>query len=196
MTRKPGRPAKPLEMPAIPQQDRPETEGLTWYLTAARRHEGMMDLVRRLQGLGYAAWCPLCVQKRTHARQTVLKVEPMYAPILFVGLRADQGIATMTKTIGVADVMRSDTRKPLSLPGRQLGKLWDELQMEGGAKMLARVQRGPWFKEGDKVKLKSGVWSEYPGVFSWCRGERVKILLDIAGREVPTETTLDNLVRA
>jgi len=194
-----GRPAKPIEMPDIPKQERPAADGLVWYLTQAKRTDGafIQDLVKRLIGQGYAAWCPYGLVTRSHAGKKTIKLEPLFAPLIFVGLQVgQQGIATMTKTIGVVDVVRSDTRKPLSISAHELGKLWDDLQEHGGARPLQPPSRRPWFKEGDAVKMKDSMWAGMEGVFSWCRGERVKILLDTVGGVIHVETTLDKLVRA
>src|SRR3546814_12053259 len=105
----------------------------------------MMDVVRRLQGQGYAAWCPLGIKQRTHARTTVMRLAPLFSPVLFVGLRVDQGIAAMVQTIGIMDVVRSDSRRPLTLSAIALGRLWDVLEQDGGATLLSPGPRGPWF---------------------------------------------------
>src|SRR3546814_11121591 len=72
---------------------------------------------------------------------------PLFSPVLFVGLRVDQGIAAMVQTIGIMDVVRSDSRRPLTISAIELGRLWDVLEQDGGAKMLPPVRRGPWFKK-------------------------------------------------
>src|SRR3546814_16823268 len=84
----------------------------------------MMDVVRRLQGQGYAAWCPLGIKQRTHARKTVMRLEPLFSPVLFVGLRVDQGIAAMVQTTGIMDVVRSDSRRPLTISAIERGRIW------------------------------------------------------------------------
>src|SRR3546814_11262430 len=91
----------------------------------------MMDVVRRLQGQGYAAWCPLGIKQRTHARKTVMRLEPLFSPVLFVGLRVDQGIAAMVQTIGIMDVVRSDSRRPLTLSAIAPGLPGDVLEQDG-----------------------------------------------------------------
>src|SRR3546814_1476118 len=79
---------------------------------------------------------------------------PLFSPVLFIGLRVDQGIAAMVQTIGIMDVVRSDSRRPLTISAIELGRLWDVLEQDGGAKMLSPVRRGPWFKKDDPVRLK------------------------------------------
>src|SRR3546814_2023844 len=121
---------------------------------------------------------------------------PLFSPVLVVGLRVDQGIAAMVQTSGIMDVVRSDSRRPLTIAAIELGRLWDVLEQDGGAKMLAPVRRGPWFKKDDPVRLKDGLWAGRQGIFSWCRGDRVKILLDTDDGVIHVETTLDKLDRA
>jgi hypothetical protein len=195
--RRPGRPAKPIERPKVPEQQRP-SDALTWYLLAPRIGFSPLTVRENLIEAGFACWCPLRMVERRHARQITIRLEALWSPYLFAGLTSEQGLADIRQVIGVQDAVRSDRGQAIAIDHTALAKAWDWLAEKGGYLDHTHPTVGPWvdLREGDRLRVTSGPFEHLTATFSGFHRGKLKILVDILGRKTDTLVSPRQVIRA
>jgi transcriptional antiterminator RfaH len=136
-----------------------------------------------LRRQGFATYLPLYRRRRSHARRVELVERPLFARYLFVqlDLRIDRW-RTILGTFGVSGLVRiGDT--PLPVPTRVVEALQ---RGEAAGDFDESLDSARKFKIGAGIRVLSGPFAELVGKFQGLAdAERVVVLLDLLGREVP-----------
>jgi transcriptional antiterminator RfaH len=104
--------------------------------------------------------------------------EVMFPCYVFV-YSCELNLRWLNSTVAVSSVVRMG-REPAVVPVEFVGALKDREGEDG----LIRLDEGPRFTPGQKVRVKSGAFRDFGGIYEgMLPGQRVQILLELMGRE-------------
>ena len=151
-----------------------------WYVVHTRPHEerrAEANLVRQ----GFRVWLPVMERSRRHARRIETVHSALFPGYLFVEL--DIGRAawrTINGTFGVRRLL-ADGPHPQALPEDFVAALRGAVGIDG-LSTAAPADLQP----GDEVRITAGPFTECAAVvLRLAPGERVEVLLDVLGGQVP-----------
>lgn len=162
-----------------------------WYAvhTNARGEEkALFNLMRQ----GYVAHLPRYRKIRRHARRVERVLAPLFPRYLFVRLDMEvQRWRPILSTLGVRDLVRVGN-SPAPVPNRVVDEIVAR-QDEHGAVRLDP----PHFVKGQSLRITDGAFSDSIGLFTDMSSDRrVFMLLEMLGRQVRVQVSLDNVVPA
>jgi transcriptional antiterminator RfaH len=163
-----------------------------WYVVHTQAH-AESKAAENLFRQGYEVYLPVGRRWRFHARRREVVLRPLFPRYLFVGFDAQSARwRTIFSTIGVAFLIcHGDV--PARVPKGVVECIRDAERAgefdEAG--MVARL------KPGDPVRIARGPFADLTGELqSLVAGDRVRVLLRILGRQVPTTVGLAEVASA
>ncbi len=161
-----------------------------WYLVQTKPRQERTALVN-LERQGYRSFLPLIRLRRRHGGRAVTKVEAMFPRYLFVHLtEAVDNFAPIRSTIGVANLVRFGQRYA-QVPETLVTRLSADCDENG---IIEHEALTPTV--GDSVVVLDGPFAGYEAILAANKPrDRVAILLQLAGRHVQVELSLDQISR-
>jgi len=158
-----------------------------WFVVYCHSN-GEQKALFHLRRQGYEAYLPFYKKIRRHARRLEKIARPLFPRYLFVKLDlASSCWRPIRSTLGVSQLIcRGD------LPAAVPVGIVEELQSQENEKGLVVPDWG--FKEGDRVQVTSGALLNQIGLFQTVdKDQRVIILLNLLGREVKADLSLEDV---
>lgn len=151
-----------------------------WYVVQTHVH-AEVKAASHLMRQGYAIYLPRYLKRRRHARRVEMVAAPLFPRYLFVAIdRMTQRWRSILSTVGVTQLVRLGD-EPTAVPAGVV----EALQGHEDDRGLIKLDAGPRFTPGAKIRVVDGVFSDCLGLFEGMADrERVAILLDLLGRKV------------
>lgn len=127
---------------------------------------------------------PRYLKRRSHARRVTTVPASLFPRYIFVLFDvSERGWSVIRSTRGVVDLVRNGL-DPVPVPNGVI----DEIQRRMDADGMVELDLYPNLKPGARIRIDSGPFTSYEGVFKSRRDdERVIALLSLLGREVTVE---------
>ncbi len=160
-----------------------------WHVARTHVHaesKARSNLVRQ----GFEVYLPLCRRIRTHARRREAVQRPLFPGYLFVGFDIENTRwRAIFSTIGVASLICNG-----EVPSRVPDGIVESIraaETDGFFDFTTAVAR---LKPGDSVRVASGPFAGLIGrLHSSVSRNRVRVLLEILGRQSPTELDMSEV---
>ena len=135
----------------------------------------------------FEVFLPRYLKRRSHARQVTTVPAPLFPRYIFVSFDiSERGWSVIRSTRGVIDLVRNGLY-PVQVP---FGVI-DEIRRRMGTDGMVELDLYPNLKPGTRIRIDSGPFATYEGIFKSRRDEeRVIALLSLLGREVTVEMPL------
>jgi transcriptional antiterminator RfaH len=148
-----------------------------------------------LDAAGFGAFVPLVTVIRRHARREEARQVPAFPRYLFA--RLDLSTPGWTRVYrlprsGVLRVIGARPEAPTPLP---VGAV-ERLQAAGWDRPIGEDLAPALLEAGADVRVTDGPLVDQLGVCQWSDGTRVRVLLSLLGRQVPTMLPLHQVARA
>ncbi len=146
--------------------------------------------VLNLRRQGFKAYLPRYRKQRRHARRVDWILAPLFPRYVFIAMDpARPRWRSINGTFGVhCLVCRGD--RPASVPD---GVVQDNVTREDADGAVA-LDPGP-LRKGDRLRVLAGAFAERVGLFEqMAEADRVVMLLDLLGRQVPVRVPLGSFV--
>ncbi|MBP0113292.1 transcription termination/antitermination protein NusG [Bradyrhizobium vignae] len=163
-----------------------------WYVVQTRVN-GEVKAAQNLLRQGYEIYLPRYLRRRRHARKVDFVARPLFPRYMFVLVdAATQRWRSIQSTQGVTRLV-CNGEEPAVVAANVLGALRAREDESG----FVRMDAGPPFARGDKVRVLGGAFAMNSGLFDGMSDhDRVAILLDMLGRKVRVHLNLDLVVAA
>jgi transcriptional antiterminator RfaH len=163
-----------------------------WYVVQTQVNgetKAALNLIRQ----GYEIYLPRYLRRRRHARKADFVARPLFPRYLFVAVDvATQRWRSIQSTFGVSHLV-TDGSGPAVVPEGIVAAL----KAREDAKGLVKMDAGPKFASGDKVRVLTGVFMDSAGVFDGVVDrDRVAILLEMLGGKVRVHLDADLVAAA
>ena len=174
-----------------------QTDGLTRYFGTLHWfviHTKPRDEHRvknHFQGMEIETLLPLCENfQYSHGRMSRV-INPLFSNYLFARLDLERHYYKVKWTRGVNRILGVGN-EPTSISEMVIQMLRDRMGDDDTVKLLEDLQ------EGDLVQITSGPLKDFIGVFQrrLSSGERVRILLNLIGAEVPVQISRSQIKKA
>ena len=149
--------------------------------------------VSHLQRQGFETYLPQTTRWISHARQRKLVKRPLFSRYVFVRLDPDtMRWRSILSTVGVSNLIcQGDRPAPVS------EKIVDAIRAAEEQGIFDVVNELATLGTGDQVRVVRGPFSEFVGKLqSLMARDRVCVLLEILGREVPTTFNVSEIAPA
>lgn len=138
---------------------------------------------------GYRVFAPMCRRERRHAGKVEAVLRPLFDRYLFVGLTPEQPFHPITNTRGVAFVVRGLGGVPCRvshLPLRRVKSRCDAFE-DGVIDYTPskRKELSVALQKGQPVRIASGPFADFMGLFAGASGNVVQVVIEIFGRQTP-----------
>ncbi|MCP3669568.1 MAG: transcription/translation regulatory transformer protein RfaH [Gammaproteobacteria bacterium] len=165
------------------------TEQSAWRLVYTKPRQEI-EASKQLERQGYTIYLPMLRKRIRQCGEMVSSQVPLFPRYLFIHLT--EGLddwGPIRSTRGVSGLVRFGM-KLAHVPDGFIADI-REREMEDGFCCEAT----PRFKQGDKVRITDGPFSDYEAVFQAPHGEnRVLILLDLIGKATRVEMAVESIV--
>lgn len=164
-------------------------DGTRWYLVKA--HTGRELLAaHHLQNQGFATFLPKQLKTVRHARRLRVTLAAFFPGYLFVSLDLGRDRwRSVNGTMGVAHLV-SRSERPAPVPRGVVEALM-------AAADARDVLQGPPLRAGQTVRITAGAFADQLAVIDRLDDAgRVRVLLEIVGRQAPVELHRDYLAEA
>ncbi|HWL03524.1 MAG TPA: transcription termination/antitermination NusG family protein [Xanthobacteraceae bacterium] len=153
-----------------------------WYVVHTQPN-GESKASSHLRRQGFEVYLPCGRRWRSHARRRELVLRPLFPRYLFVRFDAETARwRAIFSTVGVSNLICEGDR-PLAVPQPVIAGI-QEAEASGSFDDALAASR---LKPGDAIRIVRGPFADLIGQLqSLVSGDRVKVLLDILGRQVPT----------
>ncbi len=154
--------------------------GARWYVVQTQVN-GEAKAAQNLQRQGYDVYLPRYLKRRRHARKMDFTAKPLFPRYMFVAIdMATQRWRSIQSTFGVSRLV-SNGDYPAAVPDGVVGALKAREDDKG----FVRMDVGPAFAPGDKVRVLAGAFMDSAGLFNGLADhDRVSVLLEMLGRKV------------
>jgi transcriptional antiterminator RfaH len=135
-----------------------------------------------LDRMGYEMWLPECVIITSYRRNMIVRNKcPWFPGYLFIRLDITRGWRGLEEVDGVAGLLL-DAGRPRALADARIAGLRGECDAETG---LAVIELSPQrqFKKDQRLRVTGGPFVTFEGLYSERADERIKVMLDIFGRQ-------------
>jgi len=151
-----------------------------WYVVQTQVN-GEAKAAENLRRQGYETYLPRYLKRRRHARKVDFTAKPLFPRYMFVAIDiATQRWRSVQSTVGVSRLITNGD-SPAVVPE---GVVW-ALRAREDVKGFVKMEAGPAFARGDKVRVLAGAFMDNAGLFNgMVDHDRVSILLDMLGRKV------------
>lgn len=151
-----------------------------WYVVQTQMNREAMA-AENLRRQGYEIYLPRYMKRRRHARKLDFVARPLFPRYMFVAIDvAIHRWRSIQSTFGVSQLV-SNGDYPAPVPNGVVGALKAREDDKGFIKMNV----GPAFAPGDRVRVLAGAFMDTAGLFTGLADhDRVSILLELLGRKV------------
>lgn len=151
-----------------------------WYVVQTQVN-GESKAAEHLRRQGFEVYLPRYLKRRRHARKVDFTAKPLFPRYLFVAINvAAQRWRSVQSTFGVSRLVTNGD-EPAAVPDGVIPAMMAREDAKGFVKMDA----GPSFAPGDRVRVLAGAFMDNAGLFNGMADhDRVSILLDMLGRKV------------
>jgi len=163
-----------------------------WYVVQTQVN-GEAKAAQNLLRQGYGIYLPRYLKRRRHARKVDFVAKPLFPRYMFVAIdTATQRWRAIQSTQGVSHLV-CNGEEPVAVPCGVLSALKAREDERG----FVRMEAGPAFAPGDKVRVLAGSFIDRAGLFDGMGdNDRVAILLDMLGRKVRVHLDVDLVAAA
>lgn len=142
---------------------------------------------------GFEIYLPRYLRRRSHARRIEKVAAPLFPRYMFVSIdTATQRWRSVQSTYGVSHLVLNG-----SDPAPVAGAVINALKAREDVRGFVKLDEGPTFAIGEKVRVLAGVFAENFGLFDGMADrDRVAILLDLLGRKVRVSIETDIVAAA
>ena len=167
----------------------PSARGRRWYLVRALTGREILA-AQQLEKQGFAAFLPKQMKTVRHARQLRVGLAAYFPGYLFVSLDLDlDRWRSVNGTLGVVHLVGQGER-PAPVPEGVVETLAEAADARG-------VLMGPQLRPGQTVRVIAGAFADQLAVIERLDDAgRVRVLLDIVGRQAPVEVRREYLEEA
>jgi transcriptional antiterminator RfaH len=157
-----------------------EAVGSRWHVVQTQVNSEA-KAAQNLQRQGYDVYLPRYLKRRRHARKVDLVARPFFPRYIFVEINiATQRWRPIQSTFGVSRLVCNGD-EPAAVPRGVVGALKAREDDKG----FVRMNAGPAFAPGDRVRVLAGAFMDCAGLFNGLADQdRVSILLEMLGRKV------------
>ena len=153
---------------------------LRWYLILTKP-SGEETARVNLERQGYRVYFPRLQHRRVHRGRLSERIAPLFPRYLFLQLHADQSLAPVRSTLGVADIVRFGFEYAV-VAAQVVEGLMRRADPESGLHAL----KCALFERGAAVRVIAGAFAGLDGIFERESGpDRVVVLFKLLGREAP-----------
>jgi transcriptional antiterminator RfaH len=166
--------------------------GLRWFVVQTQSNREI-KAAHHLERQSFQIYLPRYLKRRSHARKIEIVPAPLFPGYMFVAIDMEtQRWRAIQSTVGVLRlVANGDEPAPVPLA------IIDAMRQREDDKGFVTIEQGPAFKQGDKVRILAGAFTDTPGLFdALADRERVAILLDLLGRKVRVKIDANIVVAA
>jgi len=175
--------AIPVPAPAPAQKSPPDP--LQWYVIQANAGQEKMAHTA-IKKLKFEIWFPTYVRVVSHARRIEQVERPLFPLYLFARFDRDEDdYGSIQRAVGVHCILgarRGKEKKPIPVPTWVITALQEAAANNGGHVELEGPPP-PRFEQGAKVRILEGPFVDWMGLVDRDHHHRVRVLLDIWGRE-------------
>ena len=177
--------ADAIPVPAPVLSPKPTPDPLQWYVVQTNAGQEKMANAA-IKKLKFELWFPTYVRVVSHARRIEQVERPLFPLYLFARFdvsKPDYG--AIQRAIGVHCILgarRGKEQKPIPVPSWVITDLQAAAALNGGHIELEGPPP-PRFEHGDKVRILEGPFVDWQGLVDRDHHHRVRVLLDIWGRE-------------
>jgi transcriptional antiterminator RfaH len=156
-----------------------------WYALHTKPRQEQRAL-EHLQRQGYEAYCPLIRERRGQRGEYRWLIAPMFPRYLFLHLRLGRdNIASLRSTRGVCGLVQFGGHIP-PVPEEFIIGL--QRHDANGTDVVQTLQSA--WQPGQRVQIEEGPFAGLQAIFQARQGQdRVLVLLDLLGRQVPMRLT-------
>ncbi|MEL6829015.1 MAG: transcription termination/antitermination NusG family protein [Pseudomonadota bacterium] len=167
------------------------SHNLTPFWGAAQTQVNRENLAEmHLRKQGFECWCPRLQKTVRSGRRSIEKLKPLFPGYIFVRIQPQTRWRSIDGTIGVLRLVKAGGM-PATLPIGFVDKLRANIDEFGG------VQFDDSIGEGDQVRVVSGAFDNWFGtVLHMPDRDRVTLLLQMIGRDVPVTVNRGRVVKA
>jgi len=130
---------------------------------------------------GYDVLLPVFLKERRHARKVDIIEAALFPGYLFVELADGRPWSPINGTRGVTRVLATGGGTPLYVPQPIIADLQSRLERGEFSAKLAPAAR---FKNGDVVRITSGPFEGFSGLYQGTAAQRVAVLVDMMRQKV------------
>jgi len=161
-----------------------------WYVVHTQPN-AEMKASAHLRRQSYEIYVPLCRRWRRHARKRELVLRPLFPRYIFVRFDTrSERWRPILSTVGVSGLICNGD-KPVSVPDDIIDDI-RAAERRGSFDDSRAVAR---LNPGDRVRIVRGPFADLAGQLQLLiSADRIKVLLDILGRQVPTVLDLSEAV--
>jgi len=154
--------------------------GSRWYVVQTQVN-CEAKAAQNLQRQGYDIYLPRYLRRRRHARKVDFAAKPLFPRYMFVAIdMATQRWRAIQSTFGVSRLVCNGDDPALVPDG-----VVSTLKAREDEKGFVKLDAGPAFAPGDRVRVLAGAFMDSAGLFSGMADhDRVAILLEMLGRKV------------
>lgn len=164
----------------------PELEGRAWCVAVVKPLPQQRAIaVKALQSRGYAVLLPMCREMRLRANRVQPTEEPMFGRYVFVGVAPGQNSWDIRWVPGVQHLTLDGKRRPITVAVPVLAAIVARMRADGGIVNLCpkpKAVGAEVFVAGQPVRVTSGPFEGWEGLFQADQGERCRVLLRLFGR--------------
>ena len=166
----------------------PMTSELDWFV-ATLKPNGYAKAKCNLERQGFSTFMPLEARHVRHARQEREVLRPLFPGYIFIAF--DRNVTqwrVINNTLGVLGLIMIGASAPQKVPNGLMAAL------RAGCDASGKILPPAVFTEGEKVRVLHG---PFTGVLAevekTSQNDRVRLLVELMGRQVVTECTTSNL---
>ncbi|MCW2243598.1 transcription termination/antitermination protein NusG [Azospirillum canadense] len=169
-----------------------------WFAVVS--HVGTQHYLRaskELERQGYRVFAPMCRRERRNASKVEAVIRPLFDRYLFVGMHSEQPFHPITCTRGVAFVVRGFRNMPSRVSPLALRRVKARCDaFEDGVIDFTSSKRkelaAKWSKN-QPVRISSGPFADFIGLFAGASGNVVQVVIEIFGRQTPVSIAPQHL---
>lgn len=165
-----------------------EANSENWFV-AQLKPQGLRRAEENLTRQGFSSFCPKRLESVIRSGKRLSKEAPLFPGYLFVRFAPEShGWTAVNATRGISRLILTDVRKPTALPSTFMAGLLARCDARG------MITPPPDLKTGDTIRILSGPFADTVAkIESLADGERIRILMDLLGRETRMSVPKDSV---
>jgi transcriptional antiterminator RfaH len=153
-----------------------------WYVAYTQARAEQLAAIH-LKRQGFNFYLPQTLQRRSHARKVEIVRTPLFPRYIFI--RFDAAAEPWRAINGTLGISRLIANGDIPLPVAD--SVIDGIRVREDAKGLVETSEIESCRPGDKVRIVAGPLAGREGLFAGSSEQRVRVLLELLGREVALE---------
>lgn len=169
-------------------RESPEHGSRDWFVVQLKP-QGLKRAEENLARQGFDSFCPKRVEASLRAGRRIERPVPLFPGYLFVAFDpGSRGWTGIHSTRGIARLIVTDIRKPTPLPSSFMAGLMARCDDQGFLGVPSDLA------EGDRIRLLSGPFADTVASIEKLQdGDRIRILMDLMGRQTPISVAMSQV---